>query len=64
MRRPTLQQMVAMATLLGRHAKFESDHPRVIKPSRRGKINQDQECARRRRQMAEHGSRDWCGVRP
>lgn len=50
MRRLTLSQMVARATLLGRHARIKSEHSRVIKPNRNGQPHQgEKECARRRR---------------
>ena len=47
-----LAQILAMASLFGRQTRFESEMPRTIKRSRSyGRLNKEQECARRRRQI-------------
>ena len=47
-----LAQILAMATLFGRQARFESEMPRTVKRSRNyGPFKKYQEMARRRRQI-------------
>jgi hypothetical protein len=64
--RKTIAQLVAWATLMGRVARVESLAPKTIKiPRRRGKLNLEQECARRLRQKSKygekHGAPTWQG---
>lgn len=57
MKNPT-DDLVRWASYLARLARA----PRTFKVGHSGYRNQEQEMARRRRQMAKHGANYWCPV--